>query len=329
MTDVRDPDRYAHGHHASVLRSHRWRTAENSAAYLLPHLRPRDRLLDVGMGPGTITVDLAERLSEGWVTGIDSAETAVVATRELAAERGAGRITAEVGNVYALAYADDSFDVAHAHQVLQHLSDPVAALIEMRRVVRSGGVVAARDADYAAMTWYPTDPAAGPLARALPPGRPGRRWRTGRGAPDAAVGPASRLRRGHLQRLHLVLRQPGGRRLVVPDLGRARRPLRLRHPGGGGGSSPTRPSWTSWPPVGGGGAINRTPGSPSCTASSWPRSPDRRRRTTVRHSAARSGPRLRSRTRRTRLRGASGECPKRAAAELSTLCLKVPLVFAP
>jgi ubiquinone/menaquinone biosynthesis C-methylase UbiE len=110
------------------------------------------------MGPGTITVDLAERLSEGWVTGIDSAETAVAATRDLAAERGAGRITAEVGNVYALAYADDSFDVAHAHQVLQHLADPVAALTEMRRVVRSGGLVAARDADYAAMTWYPADP---------------------------------------------------------------------------------------------------------------------------------------------------------------------------
>jgi ubiquinone/menaquinone biosynthesis C-methylase UbiE len=158
MSDARDPDRYAHGHHASVLRSHRWRTAENSAAYLLPHLTPRDRLLDVGTGPGTITVDLAERLSEGWVTGIDSAEAAVEATRELGAERGVSRITVEVGNVYALAYDDDSFDVAHAHQVLQHLSDPVAALAEMRRVVRSGGLVAARDADYDAMTWYPADP---------------------------------------------------------------------------------------------------------------------------------------------------------------------------
>ncbi len=158
MSDVRDPDRYAHGHHTSVLRSHRWRTAENSAAYLLPHLRPRDRLLDVGMGPGTITVDFAERLSEGWVTGIDSAEAAVAATRALAVERGAGRITLETGNVYALAYADDSFDVSHAHQVLQHLSDPTGALREMARVVRPGGLVAARDADYAAMTWYPTDP---------------------------------------------------------------------------------------------------------------------------------------------------------------------------
>ncbi len=158
MTDARDPDRYAHGHHASVLRSHQWRTAENSAGYLLPQLRPQDHLLDVGMGPGTITLDFAERLSDGWVTGIDSAEKAVTTTRALAEERGVDRITLEVGNVYALAYADDSFDVAHAHQVLQHLSDPVAALGEMRRVVRSGGLVAARDADYAAMTWYPSDP---------------------------------------------------------------------------------------------------------------------------------------------------------------------------
>ena len=33
------PDPYAHGHHERVLRSHRWRTAENSAAYLLPLLQ--------------------------------------------------------------------------------------------------------------------------------------------------------------------------------------------------------------------------------------------------------------------------------------------------
>jgi hypothetical protein len=46
----------------------------------------------------------------------------------------------------------------HAHQLLQHLGDPVAALREMLRVCAAGGVVAARDADYAAMTWYPADP---------------------------------------------------------------------------------------------------------------------------------------------------------------------------
>jgi ubiquinone/menaquinone biosynthesis C-methylase UbiE len=61
---------YSHGHHDSVLRSHRWRTAENSAAYLLPRLNPADRLLDVGIGPGTITTDLARRLPHGWVVAL-------------------------------------------------------------------------------------------------------------------------------------------------------------------------------------------------------------------------------------------------------------------
>jgi SAM-dependent methyltransferase len=46
----------------------------------------------------------------------------------------------------------------HAHQVLQHLGDPVAALREMRRVCRPGGLVAARDGDYGAMVWYPEIP---------------------------------------------------------------------------------------------------------------------------------------------------------------------------
>jgi SAM-dependent methyltransferase len=63
-----------------------------------------------------------------------------------------------LGDVYALDHPDGAFDVVHAHQVLQHLGDPVAALREMLRVCAPDGIVAARDADYAAMTWYPADP---------------------------------------------------------------------------------------------------------------------------------------------------------------------------
>jgi len=146
--------RYTHGFHDSVLRSHRWRTADNSAAYLLPHLTPDTSLLDVGCGPGTITVDLASRV--GRVVGLDrSADVLAEATRL----PHPGNVSFDVGDVYALPFADGTFDVVHAHQVLQHLADPVGALGEMARVCRPGGLVAARDGDYGAMTWYPADPA--------------------------------------------------------------------------------------------------------------------------------------------------------------------------
>ncbi|QKW21390.1 methyltransferase domain-containing protein [Kitasatospora sp. NA04385] len=150
---------YTHGHHATVLRSHVSRTAANSAAYLLPELRPGQRLLDVGCGPGTITADFAELVGpEGRVVGIEPDGGVLARAAGLAAERGLANLSYEVADVYRLPYADGAFDVVHAHQVLQHLADPVAALREMRRVTAPGGVVAVRDADYAAMTWYPRVP---------------------------------------------------------------------------------------------------------------------------------------------------------------------------
>ncbi|PRZ29262.1 ubiquinone/menaquinone biosynthesis C-methylase UbiE [Antricoccus suffuscus] len=150
-----ESDRYTHGHHESVLRSHTWRTADNSAAYLLPHLRPAMRLLDVGCGPATITIDFARILSSGSVVGLEPIEQPLETARKNAADAGVGNIEFVIGDVYGLEYADDSFDVVHAHQVLQHLTDPVAAIKEMARVCKPDGYLAFRDADYAAMSWFP------------------------------------------------------------------------------------------------------------------------------------------------------------------------------
>ncbi len=148
------PEVYTHGHHESVLRSHKWRTAENSAAYLLPHLAPDATVLDVGCGPGTITADLADLVPQGQVTGIDTSAEIVEQARAAVGGRSRPNLGFATGDVYALDYPDASFDVVHAHQVLQHLSDPVRALREMRRVTRSGGLVAARDGDYGARAFY-------------------------------------------------------------------------------------------------------------------------------------------------------------------------------
>jgi len=144
---------YTHGHAESVLRSHRARTAANSAAYLLSTLRPTDRLLDVGSGPGTITADLARLVRE--VVAVEATEEAAELTRAELERQGIGNAEVRVQDVHALDLPDDAFDVAHAHQVLQHVAHPVVALREMSRVTRPGGVVAVRDSDYAAFAWYP------------------------------------------------------------------------------------------------------------------------------------------------------------------------------
>ena len=157
---VRQLNVYTHGHHKAVVGQHAARTAENSAAFLLPHLSKGARVLDVGCGPGSITVGLARHVGPtGSVTAIDVVDGIV--QQAAAAVRAAGleNTSCEVCSVNELPYAPGSFDVVYAHQTLQHLSDPVGALLEMRRVVRPGGIIAVRDADYSSMLGQPASPA--------------------------------------------------------------------------------------------------------------------------------------------------------------------------
>jgi ubiquinone/menaquinone biosynthesis C-methylase UbiE len=114
------------------------------------------RLLDIGSGPGTITADLAARVNS--VVSTEVTDDALGLSREHISSLGIGNVAFEVQDVHQLTYDDDTFDVVHAHQVLQHVADPVLALSEMRRVTTPGGIVAARDSDYAAFEWYPQLP---------------------------------------------------------------------------------------------------------------------------------------------------------------------------
>lgn len=148
-----DAPRYLHGHHSSVLQAHARRTVDDSAAYLLPHLRSDQRLLDIGAGPGSITAGFAERVATVVVTELSEGTLAV--TR---AGVSAPNVEFVVADVHDLQFADASFDVVHAHQVLQHVADPVQALREMRRVCRPDGIIAVRDVDYSAISIYPSTP---------------------------------------------------------------------------------------------------------------------------------------------------------------------------
>jgi SAM-dependent methyltransferase len=89
------------------------------------------------------------------VVGLDRSEAVLSAARDAAAAGAVNNIEFLAGDIYSIKVPDGSFDIVHAHQVLQHLSDPVAALREMARVCRPGGTIAVRDADYAGFIWFP------------------------------------------------------------------------------------------------------------------------------------------------------------------------------
>lgn len=149
-------EKYTHGHFGTVVDDHARRTAANSAAFLLPHLKETDRVLDLGCGPGSITLDLAEWVHS--VVGIDAAAEAINRAEDDRERRGTTNASFHVGDVYSTGYPDNAFDVVYAHQLLQHLADPVAVLREARRVLKPGCIVAVRDADYGTMVHDPHDP---------------------------------------------------------------------------------------------------------------------------------------------------------------------------
>ncbi|MDR1513433.1 MAG: methyltransferase domain-containing protein [Propionibacteriaceae bacterium] len=148
--------RYIHGHSDAVLRAHRTRTAANSADHLLPYLKPGQSLLDVGCGEGWITRDLARLVHPGRVVGVDASEEAIAQ-----AEAGGDipdNLSFAVADLFELPFPDASFDVAHIHQVLHHVADPVGGLRSVARVTRPGGIISDREADFGACFWHPPSP---------------------------------------------------------------------------------------------------------------------------------------------------------------------------
>ena len=138
------PD-YTMGFSDEMLESLRRFTAENSAAHLLPHLRPGLRILDFGCGPGTISLGLAKAAAPGELHGVDMEESQIELARQVAAANGLDNAIFHVGDVADLPFEDGFFDVAHGHNVLMHIPDTAAALAEVKRVLKPGGILSCRE----------------------------------------------------------------------------------------------------------------------------------------------------------------------------------------
>lgn len=138
------PD-YTMGFGEEILRSLRRYNAETSARHLLPYLRPGLRVLDFGCGPGTISVGLAKAVEPGELHGIDMEPSQIDLARYMAQTDGQANAIFHVGDVTDLPFEDNSFDVAHCHNVLMHVPDTSAVLEEVKRVLKPGGVIACRE----------------------------------------------------------------------------------------------------------------------------------------------------------------------------------------
>ena len=151
-------ERYSGGYSPRLIRGLSRRSLAREGAFFLTYLGPGMRVLDCGCGPGAMTVDLAAAVAPGEVVGLDLEADQFAVGRTLASERGLANVRFEQGSVYQLPFGDASFDAVFAHAVLYHLADPVAALREIHRVLRPGGVVGVRDTDVGGDFYAPQDP---------------------------------------------------------------------------------------------------------------------------------------------------------------------------
>jgi ubiquinone/menaquinone biosynthesis C-methylase UbiE len=116
--------------------------AENLWTVRLLDVRPSDRVLEIGFGPGRAIEEIAKNLTTGQIAGVDFSRTMVsAAKRRNAAGVRAARVDLRYGDVTQLPFADNFFDKVFSINCVYFWTDPAAALEEIRRVLKPGGVL--------------------------------------------------------------------------------------------------------------------------------------------------------------------------------------------
>lgn len=155
---------YSVGYDSATTDFFHYRRAASHAAFFLPYVRPGMTLLDCGCGPGTITLDFAALVAPAEVVGIDIEPSQLRLAQTQAAIDQKSNVRFTVADLYTLPFHDHTFDAVFLHGVLEHMQAPVAALGEVHRVLKHGGVVGARHADFGGFLFEPAEP---PLDRFL------------------------------------------------------------------------------------------------------------------------------------------------------------------
>jgi len=114
-----------------------------------------DQVIDVGCGPGSITLGIAQ--AAGHVTGIDVDDAEFAEARAYAADHGIGNVEFREGTIYDLGVPEGSIDVCTLFAMLETLDDPLAGLAEVRRILKPGGVIGASSIEYGGLILHGAD----------------------------------------------------------------------------------------------------------------------------------------------------------------------------
>ncbi len=178
------PHKFGHNW-SGLLRPERAQAQPPDAILALVAPQPGETVLDLGSGPGYVSLPLAERVgATGRVIAADIAEEPLALLRTAAAAM--PQVRTVLVEESRLPLPDASVDAALLVNVLHELADPVGSLGELRRVLRAGGRLGIVD-------WDPASPGRGPrIEERVPPERAGQ-WLRAAGfvpEPAAALGAA-------------------------------------------------------------------------------------------------------------------------------------------
>jgi arsenite methyltransferase len=121
-------------------------------------LKPGERVLDIGAGPGFLAAEIATTVGpDGLVHGVDVSESMLAIARHRRAVAPAAPIEFQRADALALPFADSSFDAVLSTQVYEYVDDLPAALAEAHRVLSPGGRLLVLDTDWDSIVWYSND----------------------------------------------------------------------------------------------------------------------------------------------------------------------------